>query len=308
MKFLSQLLAAMLLWIFIACNNSAKDKPALMVKDVALSKETNKQEEFKADFTSGLVAADSTSPPQNNSPRQSPPPGIPVTKEDWDKKIIKTGNLTIEVKSYAAFNELVHNSIKKSGGYIAQEEQNQSDYKIENIVTIKVPVDQFDNAVLLLTQDGEKIVEKKITSEDVTAEIVDTKSRMEAKKRVRDRYLDLLKQAKNMEEILQVQNEVNGIQENIEAAAGRIGYLGHAAAFSTIHINFYQVLNATAINNPDPSYGYRILESFKSGLHWFAELFVILVSLWPLWAGIILAWFFIRKLKILPAKNHVQKS
>jgi hypothetical protein len=210
----------------------------------------------------------------------------------------------MEVKSYSAFNDLVHNSIKKLGGYIAQEEQNQSDFKMENTVVIKVPVDQFDNAVSLLTPAAEKLVEKKVTSEDVTGEIVDTKSRMEAKKRVRDRYLDLLKQAKNMEEILQVQNEINDIQENIEAASGRINYLGHAAAFSTINITYYQVLNTAPVNDPNPSYGFRVLESFKNGLHWFAELFIMLVSLWPLWIGLTVALVFIRRIKWTPSKKQ----
>ena len=304
MKFLSRLLAAMLLWILIACNHSAKEKAELAMNDVAMSKVPAKQEELKAVNTvSGLVAADSTGPLLNNSPQKSPSPGQTETKEDWDKKIIKTGNVTMEVKNYRSFNEMVHNDMKKLGGYVAQEEQNQTAYKIENAVTIKVPVDQFDNAMLLLTPDAEKVVDKKITSEDVTAEMVDTKSRMEAKKRVRDRYLDLLKQAKNMEEILQVQTEVNDIQENIEAAAGRINYLGHAAAFSTIHINYYQVLNVAPIIDPVPSYGLRLVESFKSGLHWFAELFIVLISLWPVWVGIVVAWFFVKKVKLLAVKK-----
>lgn len=303
MKFLSQLLAAMLLCILIACNDSAKQRSIIADNTIASLKQTNKQEEKAGNFTTGMVAADSTAAPQNIPPKKSSAADKTETKADWDKKIIKTGNLTMEVKNYAAFNEMIHATIKKFGGYIAQEKQNQSGYKIENIVTIKVPVDQFDNAVLLLTPDGEKTIEKEITSEDVTAEIVDAKSRMEAKKRVRDRYLDLLKQAKNMEEILQVQTEVNGIQENIEAAAGRIGYLGHAAAFSTIHINFYQVLNPSPTDNLNPSYSVRILQSFISGLHWFAELFIVLVTLWPVWTGIIVAWVFIKRIKLSPAKK-----
>lgn len=47
---------------------------------------------------------------------------------------------------------------------------------------------------------------------------------MQAKMAVRDKYLQLLKQAKNIDETLQVQNEINGIQEDIEAANGRINY------------------------------------------------------------------------------------
>jgi hypothetical protein len=297
MKFISQLLAALLLCFLFACKEKSK-QVMLMNKEAAVAKDINKPEGFKVE----MRVEDTTSPLQQNTPQKSTLSAKSQAKEDWDKKIVKTGNLTVEVKSYKVFNEMLHAGIKEFGGYIAQEEQNQSDYKIENNITIKIPVDQFDNAVAALSPATEKIVEKKITSEDVTGELVDTKSRMEAKKRMRDRYLDLLKQAKNMEEIVQVQNEVNGIQENIEAAAGRINYLDHSAAFSSIHINFYQVINTNGINNPDPSYRYRILESFTSGLHFFAELFVVLVSLWPLWTGILIIWFFIRK-KILPVKN-----
>ena len=147
-------------------------------------------------------------------------------------------------------------------------------------------------------------MEKKITSEDVTTEIVDTKSRMEAKKRIRERYMDLLKQAKNMEEILQVQGEIDGIQEDVEGAAGRIAYLGHSAAYSTIHLTFYQVLNPTAGNIADPSYLSRIAESFKSGSKWFGELFIGLVALWPLWVAILVLWMLIRRYKPSFAKNH----
>lgn len=301
MKLMSQLPAAMLLWIFIACNTKGNAPQLSQLKEKADG--VYKSEELN----NKPAAADTATPSQPADNKSLVPNGKMPAREHWDKKIVKTGHLTLEVKSYAAFNEMIHGGIKKFGGYIAQEEQSQSDYKIENTVVIKVPVDQFDAAVADLTPGSEKIVEKKISSEDVTAELVDTKSRLEAKKHVRDRYLDMLKQAKNMEEVLQVQQEVNEIQENIEAASGRINYLGHEATFSTINITYYQVLNATGINNPDPSYGYRVLESFKGGIHWFAELFIVLVSLWPLWLGVAALWFTIRKrIKALPVKKTQQ--
>nr|WP_315822627.1 DUF4349 domain-containing protein [Paraflavitalea speifideiaquila] len=128
---------------------------------------------------------------------QAPTPKQAVADNpDWDKKIIKNATLSVEVKAYTQFNDLVRNAVKQSGGYIAREEQSESDYKVENSLTIKVPVDQFDNTVLALTPGKEKILVKRITSQDVTGEVVDTKSRLEAKRQVRLRYLDLLKQAK----------------------------------------------------------------------------------------------------------------
>ena len=113
---------------------------------------------------------------------------------------------------------------------------------------------QFDDAVNSISSNVKELNEKKITSEDVTTEVIDTRSRLEAKKQVRLRYLDLLKQAKNMEEILSVQSEINDIQEQIESAAGRIEYLQHSSSFSTIHLTFYQVLNGAAIDSDKPTF------------------------------------------------------
>lgn len=237
----------------------------------------------------------SPKPPQQPSIQQAPAPRV-----DWDKKIIKTANLQVEVADYKKYNVLVRAAIKAAGGYVANEEQNESEYKIENTVTLKVPVDQFDEAVAALTPGQEKIRMKKITAEDVTGEVVDTRSRLEAKKQVRLRYLDLLRQAKNMEEILQVQNDINDLQENIEAAVGRVQYLMHSAAFSTIQLSFYQVLNPTAVNNDvPPGFGKRVLDGLGAGLAWIGELLILLVTLWPLWAVVAILWWLVRKYRLI---------
>lgn len=227
----------------------------------------------------------------------------PAIKPDWDKKIIKSASLNLEVKDYNSFYISLREKVRAAGGYIAQEEQSQSGYKIENSLTIKVPVDQFDNAVVQLTSSTEKINEKKITSQDVTTEVIDTKSRIEAKRQVRLRYLDLLKQAKNMEEILSVQSEINGIQEEIESAAGRIEYLGHSSTFSTIHITYYQVLNSSAKDTDKPSFGKELSNAFRTGWSWIGDLFVGLVSVWPLFLLLFISVWVYKKTKIQKPKQ-----
>ncbi|HET9826268.1 MAG TPA: DUF4349 domain-containing protein [Chitinophagaceae bacterium] len=61
-----------------------------------------------------------------------------------------------------------------------------------------------------------------------------------------------------MQDILNVQNEINGIQEDIEAAAGRIEYLSHSSSYSTINLTYFQILDASAKNNGDVSYGTKL--------------------------------------------------
>lgn len=273
--------AIMLLLVLNACESKSKsiadlDRRNFKTEETATSGNKATSQYFNSDST-GKQINDDQDPQKVKAGKDQQ-----IAKPDWDKKIIKTASLNLEVKDYGIYSNSFRDKIRNLGGYIAQEEQNQSDYKIENTIVIKVPVDQFDNAVALLTSDVKKLNEKKISSQDVTAEYVDTKSRMEAKKQVRERYLDLLKQAKNMEEILNVQSEINGIQEEIESAAGQIEYLGHSAAFSTINLTYFQVLNSSAKSDDKPSFGTKVADAFKTGWGWIVDLFVGLVSIWPL--------------------------
>jgi uncharacterized lipoprotein NlpE involved in copper resistance len=278
MKIIITALAAMLL--LFACENKSKNISDL--KHISLQEAPIAENKYKQEENSGFISDSTAQQIPSGEPEKKKQPSQTVPNPDWHKKIIKTAKLNLQVKNYNIYYSSFREKVRSLGGYVAQEEQTQSDYKIENTLAIKVPVDQFDNAVVLLTNNAEKINERKIASQDVTTEFVDTKSRMESKKQVRLRYLDLLKQAKNMEEILNVQSEINGIQEEIESAAGRIEYLGHSSVFSTINLTYYQVLNSSAKDNESPSFGTKLSSAFKIGWSWIGELFVGLVSIWPL--------------------------
>ncbi len=230
----------------------------------------------------------------------------PAALVDWDKKIIKNAVLKFEVKDFKNYNNSLHSTIKQFGGYIAQEQQNLTDEKSESVIVIKVPVEQFESMMNQLAGNDNKILERKITTEDVTGEVVDTKSRLEARKGMRLKYLEFLKQSKNMEEVLQVQNEINSIQEEIESAAGRVEFLSHQSAYSTINLTFYQPINGYKPVDGTPSFFTRVSTSFKTGSDWVIDLVIGLISIWPLLLvtlGIYIGW---KKLK--PQKIVIQNS
>jgi hypothetical protein len=279
----------------IACNNASKSEAMENLRDVSIA-----DNKIMTDSTADYKIDDTLNKPQqqignSNQKNQSDISPKPI---DWDKKIVKTANLNAEVKNYKNFSQQLSEKVKKYGGYISQEEQSQSDYQIQNAVVIKVPVDQFENALTDLTKDVSKLNEKHISSADVTSQLVDGKSRLEAKKQVRLRYLDLLKQAKNMEEILTVQKEINDIQEDIELVNGRINTLSHESAMSTINFTFFQIVdaNAKADNEKQPGFLDKVKTAFSNGWYWIGEVFVGIISIWPLLLVIFLGiWIFKRK-------------
>lgn len=315
MKFIKPIAIIAVFLLILSCN---QDNKSLEVKEIAINdmiseKEANgnnaESDQTKTtDDQSGFFKAnlnEKQNPQQDKDKQKQPPVTQQAAKPDWDKKIIKTASVNLEVKDYNTYYGSIREKIRSVGGYIAQEDQSQSEYKIENSMIIKVPVDQFDNTVVLLTANVQKINERKISSQDVTMEVVDTKSRMEAKRQVRQRYMDLLGQAKNMEEILNVQSEINGIQEEIESATGRIDYLSHSSVFSTINLTYFQVLNSTA-KDPEttkPSFGEKIKDAFRAGWEIVSNLFIVIITIWPLLLGTFFAFLLYKKLRTQKPKQ-----
>jgi hypothetical protein len=285
MKFIIVAALTAVTLLAIACTGANSPKQTADFKSIANSEKATNDNEISVNANNSSYYLADSAGTQNDKQQQKQPAvtSAPPANPDWDKKIIKNASLNLEVKDYYAYYTSLREKIRGFGGYIAQEEQSLSDYKSENTLTIKVPVDQFDNAVAALSAGVVRVNEKKISSQDVTAEFVDMRSRMEAKRAVRLRYIDLLKQAKNMEEILNVQGEINGIQEEIEAAAGRVEFLGHSSAFSTISLTYFHIINPTAkTHDGSPSFGTKLVQSFKSGGNWILDLMLGLVTIWPL--------------------------
>jgi len=296
--------------------NSKKLLPVIVIATIFFSCNRNSKSEMQLDSLKEIKAQ---APPQQSDKEQAPMPtgkpqqttdssettisSQPPVPVDWDKKIIKTATLKLEVKDFKMYSGGIYKTVKQFGGYIAEENQSASTEKLESSITIKVPVAQFDNVMNQLPGANVKVVERKISTEDVTGEVVDVKSRLEAKKQMRQKYFEFFKQAKNMEEVLQVQTEINSLQEAMEAAAGRANYLSHESAMSTIHLTFYQPLEGFKPGDNSPSFLTRVNEAFKTGGTWFGNVLVGLISIWPLLLIIALGVFAVKKFSNLKTKQ-----
>ena len=288
-----KLLPVFILSVFIfSCNRNAEtaayDSTNNKTEQAPL--QTNQQEQIPVPKEPQTNFSDSASPVNTTKT---------IAPVDWDKKIIKTATLKFEVKDFKTYASDVYKTVKEYGGYIAGEDQNQYEEKQETTITIKVPVDQFESIINQLYNKDVKAIERKITTDDVGSQIVDTKSRLEAKRAIHTKYLQFFKDAKNMEEVLRVQADINSLQENMESAAGRINYLNQQAAMSTIVLTFYQP-SGIVTPQESPSFLTRVTDAFKIGGSWIASLFIGLVTIWPLILIGVLSVSIFRKL--FPAK------
>lgn len=273
---------AVAVMLLAACNNRAPQYDQ--------SSKTNNQAEMSAADSVSIPIAQEPEPPAVKTGT-----GAPAVQEDWDKKIIKTAQLNLEVKEFDNFTKQVKALFKNYGAYVAAEQQVNGTDRTANTLTVKVPVHLFDDAVNALCAMPVTIIDKQVSTQDVSAEMVDTKARMEAKKHLREKYLDFLKQSKNMEEALRVQEEINGLQELIEAAAGRVNYLGHATSFSTITLSYYQLLQPGATATQPEGFGAKMQQAMGYGWDIIKGIVLAGVTVWPLLLLALVGWVWYKR-------------
>jgi len=98
-----------------------------------------------------------------------------------------------------------------------------------------------------------------------------------------------------MKDIIAVQNEINDIQQEMDQASGRIAYLGHSSAYSTINLHYFQVLDVTAVETSSPTFFTKLKDSIIEGWSGLSALLLQLVGVWPLWIALAIGIPWIRK-------------
>lgn len=195
-------------------------------------------------------------------PARAPDPSLPNTgaavptdKSVGDKPpaessaakrlVIYKGALTVMVAAVEPSVEKLAARAAELGGYV----ENQSGNSGANSATImmRVPAEKFYALVNELGTYGQ-VTQKNVTASDVTKTVFDIELRLETAEKSRQRLLDLLKVATEMEEILQIENEVRRLTQEIEGMKGELRFLKDQVAFSTLAVTFFS-------NAPPPNQG-----------------------------------------------------
>ncbi|MFC1905678.1 DUF4349 domain-containing protein [Chloroflexota bacterium] len=212
-----------------------------------------------------------------------------------DRKIIRTGHITLEVADIAKSIDEVTAIASELGGYVVSSNRRGNEDKISGSVSIRVPANRFDDAFIKLRAIALKVPYEGTNSQDVTEEYTDLQARLRNLEATESQFLALLDKAKTVEDILKVQRELSNVRGNIEQVKGRIQYLDRTTDMSFIEV----MLQEEKTVGKD---GWNILETLKSavnGLIGFskviANIVIWLIIFIPLWAIVWAIVFFIRR-------------
>lgn len=147
--------------------------------------------------------------------------------------IIRTVDMQLTVSDVAAAVDQVAALAGRSGGWVVSSDRSAQH---GGHISIRVPAGSLDSAIQRLRELALKVESEISTSQDVTDEYVDIQSRLKGLRATEDRLLEIMQQADDVEDALNVQLELSNLQTRIEQIEGRIKYLEQTSAYSLINI------------------------------------------------------------------------
>ena len=189
-----------------------------------------------------------------------------LSQSNIDKKIQKNANLSIEVKDIEKSLDKAKQIISTFNGEIISTSSGGMDFgqPYANI-RLRVPSEKLNDAVEALKKISSKILSENIYTNDVTEEFIDIEAKLNIMKSTEKRFNDLLNEAKNVEEVIQVEKELMRIRGEIDSLQGRIKYL--TTTTDNSQLNIYMIEEMPISGGDD----WNINDSFDDSLRNFVS-------------------------------------
>lgn len=195
-------------------------------------------------------ATGSGSEDQTGAAGVTPPQNVAFA-DDPNRKIIKNGDVTLEIEEGITIGiNRITGIAAENGGYVLQvQSADQSGAMSTATVGIAVPVDRFEAVMERIRTAGKRVVSEQASGQDVSQEFVDTQTQIDNLEATLLRVRQFLDRAANVEEALSVNRQLTELEGQISQLKGRLQFLSQRAAYSTITVQ----LQHLAVATPEPT-------------------------------------------------------
>ena len=186
----------------------------------------------------GVPASLATEVREKLSATQGAPGGFDIVSVQaafvqQERIIVRTVDMNLTVRDVAESVDAIAEIARRYSGWVVGADRSAVH---RGRVSIRVPAQSLEEAVVDIRGIGLEVESESTTSQDVTDEYVDSRSRLTSLRATEEALLALFDQAETVEEALEVQRELATLQAEIESLLGRIKFLEETAAFSLINV------------------------------------------------------------------------
>ena len=174
-----------------------------------------------------------------------------VGANDLDtRKLIKDVSLEVETKSFDEFMKGLQTEINGKGGFVQSADvygngEDTDDTRRATMV-VRIPAKQLDLFLNKVSSLG-NITYKTEKVQDVTMDYVDIQSHIKALQVEQKSLLGLLEEAKNLTDILSIQDRLTQVRSELESYETRLRTYNDLIAYSTITLSITEVERITPV-------------------------------------------------------------
>ncbi len=211
-----------------------------------------------------------------------------------DRKIIFNAYVVMEVEEFDTKMRMIKSMVEDSGiGYIQSSHTSShkysSDpeyYRKEGTIVLRVSQDKFYGVIENLEELG-TILDNRMFTEEITDQYYDTKYRTQMYEAERERIMQYLKQANDLNAMLQLERKLSEVTYEIERLKGSLRKWDNLVDFATITVELKEkVPEKIASKNGLKNYGRRLIDalgdSFIGTIEAIGDFVIIIVSLLPI--------------------------
>jgi len=188
-----------------------------------------------------------------------------------DRKIIQNTTVDLEVDEVGRSFQDIIGIAQGAGGLVASSSFSNLDDEQVADLTIRVPADRHQD-VLARLRDLGTVMEERSDANDITEEYTDLQARLRTLQATEQRYLELLGRAQSIEDILLVQDRLDGVRGQIEQVQGRINMLDQLTDLGTITIHLRPAAGGDGAGGAGPSPVRAARAAWDSSLIWLRAL------------------------------------
>lgn len=148
-----------------------------------------------------------------------------------ERKLIISVDLSVNSKDIEKSYKSIEEKVKEYKGYF----ENIDSYKYRYFIALRIPKDNLYN-FLEFIENNQNVQNKNINTEDVTENYYDIENRIKNREALLDKFRSYLKEAKNIEEILSVEDRINNLTYEIERMKGNFENLTSLIEYSKVNI------------------------------------------------------------------------
>jgi hypothetical protein len=192
------------------------------------------------------------------------------------RSIIYNGTITVRVDNVNSAADQLVGLATGAGGFVGGDQRTIDAGRSTATLTLRIPADKFGKALDDISHLG-KEQSRQVSTQDVTANVVDLAARIQAQQASVDRVRALLAKAQTVGEVTSVESELSRREADLESLKGQQRSLEDLTALSTIAVT---LLGPDAVKPAPKAAEGGFLAGLKSGWHAFtASIRVILTVL-----------------------------